>query len=92
MPESSSSDARIVQVQQQRALATPQPVNDWQILGETFETMGKVGLAMTVGFSVAAAFCKMVDSGRIKLPKASTLMQLVSTDEPKAKETSTQPG
>ena len=49
------------------------PVNDWQVLGETFETMGKVGLAMTVGFAVAGAFCKLVDGGHIKLPNLASL-------------------
>lgn len=82
MDEQNSSDTQIVH-SPQRALTTAAPVNDWQVLGETFETMGKVGLAMTVGFSVAAAFCKMVDSGRIKLPKPSTLMQLVTIDDTK---------
>ena len=68
-----------------RAMMAQQPPNDWQILGETFEAMGKVGLAMTVGFSVAAAFCKLVDSGRVKVPKASQLLQMVAMDEAQEK-------
>lgn len=59
---------------------------DWQVLGDTFEAMGKAGLAMTVGFSVAAVFCKMVDSGKIKLP--NMLAMLASAQRPERKEDS----
>ncbi len=55
------------------------PVNDWQILGETFESMGKVGLALTVGFSAAAVFCKAVDSGKLKVPSVMSLMAQANT-------------
>lgn len=61
--------------------ANHKPQTDWQILGDSFEAMGKVGLAMTVGFTVAAAFCKLIDSGRVKLPKAENLVQLVLDKE-----------
>jgi hypothetical protein len=62
--------------------AAPQPgqlwqkpaANDWQVLSETFETMGKVGLAMTVGFAAAGMFCKLVDSGHVKLPSVASLV------------------
>lgn len=50
------------------------PGEDWQVLGDTFEALGKAGLAMTVGFSVAAVFCKLVDTGRIKLPNLVDLL------------------
>lgn len=59
------------------------PEEDWQVLGDTFEALGKAGLAMTVGFSVAAVFCKMVDTGKIKLPNLVTLLAQ-SQGEPKA--------
>ena len=55
------------------------PANEWQILGETFESMGKVGLALTVGFSAAAVFCKAVDSGKLKVPSVMSLMAQAST-------------
>lgn len=52
-----------------RALATEAPpVNDWQALGTAFEGLTKAGLALTIGFSVAAVFCKMVDAGKVKTP------------------------
>ncbi len=50
------------------------PGQDWQVLGETFEAMGKAGLALTVGFLGASAFCKMVDSGKVKLPNVFNLI------------------
>jgi len=61
------------------------PAEDWQVLGDTFEALGKAGLAMTVGFSVAAVFCKLVDNGKIKLPNLISLMA-ASQAEPKAPE------
>jgi hypothetical protein len=68
-----------------RPLANQQNPNDWQVLGETFEAMGKVGLAMTVGFTVAAAFCKMVNSGKIKVPQASSLIQAIIAEDTSSK-------
>lgn len=59
------------------------PANDWQILGETFESMGKVGLALTVGFSAAAVFCKAVDSGKLKVPSVMSLMAQANTSSEK---------
>ncbi len=65
--------------------AVRKPEEDWQVLGDTFEALGKAGLAMTVGFSVAAVFCKLVDTGKIKLPNLITLMA-ASQQEPKVPE------
>lgn len=65
-----------------RAVVYRDPAEDWQVLGDTFEALGKAGLAITVGFSVAAAFCKMVDSGKIKLP--NVLGMLVTAQEQEA--------
>jgi hypothetical protein len=50
------------------ATEAPPCLNDWQALGTTFEGMTKAGLALTIGFSVAAAFCRLVDTGKIKIP------------------------
>ncbi len=58
---------------------------DWQILGETFEAMGKAGLALTVGFSVAAAFCKMMDSGKLQLPDFISLLSQPERTDAKPK-------
>lgn len=41
---------------------------EWQAMGEVFEGMSKVGLALTVGFTVAAAFCRLVESGGARVP------------------------
>lgn len=38
------------------------PVDDWASMGQAFEGLCKAGLALTVGFSVAAAFCRMMDA------------------------------
>ena len=81
MDTQESQDGQLVRAPA-RPLANQQNPNDWQVLGETFEAMGKVGLAMTVGFTVAAAFCKMVNSGKIKVPQASSLIQAIITEEP----------
>jgi hypothetical protein len=42
--------------------------NDWEVMGEAFEGLCKTGLALTVGFSVAAAFCKMMDQKKADIP------------------------
>lgn len=44
------------------------PLDDWAALGKAFEGMCKAGLALTVGFSVAAAFCKMMDAKDVNIP------------------------
>ncbi len=46
----------------------------WGELGEGFEALGRVGLAMAVGFSAAGVFCKAVEQGRIKLPSMASLL------------------
>lgn len=44
------------------------PLDDWAAMGKAFEGMCKAGLALTVGFSVAAAFCKMMDAKNVNIP------------------------
>lgn len=44
------------------------PIDDWAAMGKAFEGMCKAGLALTVGFSVAAAFCKMMDAKNVNIP------------------------
>jgi hypothetical protein len=46
----------------------------WNEIGESFETLGKVGLAVAVGFSAAGLFCRLADQGRIRVPSLSTLL------------------
>ncbi|NDD30564.1 MAG: hypothetical protein EB084_20075 [Proteobacteria bacterium] len=43
-------------------------LDDWAAMGKAFEGMCKAGLALTVGFSVAAAFCKMMDAKNVNIP------------------------
>jgi hypothetical protein len=61
----------------ERALTRPsddrlpvQPIqfDDWGEMGKAFDGMCKAGLALAVGFSVAAAFCKMMDNKNVNLP------------------------
>ena len=48
--------------------------SDWDEIGEAFETMGKIGLAMTVGFTAAALFCRWADQKKLK---ASSVKQVI---------------
>lgn len=54
-----------------QGLAMPTPQEEWQALGVAFEGLAKVGIALTVGFGVAATFCKLMESGKMKLPTGS---------------------
>lgn len=49
-------------------LAPRAQANEWESMGEAFEGLCKTGLALTVGFSVAAAFCKMMDQKKLDIP------------------------
>lgn len=44
------------------------PIDDWEAMGKAFEGLCKAGLALTVGFSVAAAFCKMMEAKNVNIP------------------------
>lgn len=46
----------------------------WDEIGDAFETMGKVGLAMAVGMSAAGLFCRLAQQGKIKVPTLSSLV------------------
>lgn len=46
----------------------------WNDLAEGFETMGKVGLAVAIGFSAAGIFCRLADQGKVKVPTLSSLV------------------
>jgi hypothetical protein len=48
--------------------AQEMPMDDWAAMGKAFEGLCKAGLALTVGFSVAAAFCKMMDAKNVNIP------------------------
>jgi hypothetical protein len=49
-------------------------VDDWEVLGDTFEAMGKVGLALTVGFTAAAVFCRWAERRKLKAPSLKEVL------------------
>ena len=53
----------------------------WDEIGDAFETMGKVGLALAVGMSAAGLFCRLAQQGKIKVPTLSSLV--VNRTQPK---------
>jgi hypothetical protein len=55
------------------ALVQSRPAT-WDEIGDAFETMGKVGLAMAVGLSAAGLFCRLAQQGKIKVPTVSSLV------------------
>lgn len=54
----------------------------WSDIGESFETLGKVGLAMAVGFSAAGLFCRLAEQGKVRVPSLSTLVLANGRPEP----------
>jgi hypothetical protein len=46
----------------------------WNEIGEGFETLGKVGLAMAIGFSAAGLFCRLAEQGKVRVPSLSGLV------------------
>lgn len=58
----------------------------WNELAESFETIGKVGLAMAVGFSAAGLFCRLAEQGKVRIPGLAGIVlnsQLPSDPSPK---------
>lgn len=68
--------------QSSRALGHASP--SWCEIGESFETLGKVGLAVAVGFSAAGLFCRLADQGKIRIPALVNLL-LKQTPDTKLK-------
>ncbi|MEW6277505.1 MAG: hypothetical protein AB1758_02700 [Candidatus Eremiobacterota bacterium] len=68
------------------ALAPQRRPDDWQALGEAFEAMGKAGLALTIGFTVAATVCKLAQQGRLKLPDLLSFLQPAEGEPPRRQE------
>ena len=57
----SSSDPTLARPPESSVVAPQaEPLDDWATMGQTFDGLCKAGLALTVGFSVAAAFCRMM--------------------------------
>lgn len=54
------------------------PADDWRAIGEAFETMGKVGLAMTVGFTAAAFFCRWAEQRKLKTSSVKQVLEQLS--------------
>lgn len=46
----------------------------WSDIGESFETLGKVGLALAVGMSAAGLFCRLAEQGKVRVPTLSNLV------------------
>ncbi len=46
----------------------------WNDIGDAFETMGKVGLAMAIGMSAAGLFCRLAEQGKVKVPTLTGLL------------------
>lgn len=54
---------------------TPGRPSEWEAIGEAMETMGKIGLAMTVGFTAAALFCRWADQKRLKTSAVKQVLE-----------------
>ena len=46
----------------------------WGEIAESFEVLGKVGLALAVGMSTAGLFCRLAEQGKVRIPTLSTLV------------------
>lgn len=57
------------------------PPPTWDEIGDSFDTMGKVGLAMAIGFSAAGVFCRLAGQGKVRVPNLVGLM--TARPEPK---------
>lgn len=77
--DSSGSDLteRPVQLPSSERVTPP----TWDEIGEGFETLGKVGLAMAVGFSAAGLFCRLAQQGKVKVPSISALLSTPPTEK-----------
>lgn len=60
----------------------------WGEVGDTFESMGKVGMALAIGLSAAGLFCRLADQGKIRVPNLAgmILSREPETDEKRKKE------
>lgn len=78
----------IVKNQSALAQGSDKPaVPTWNDIGEGFEIMGKVGLAMAVGFSAAGLFCRLAETGKVRVPSLSSLV----VNNPQGKPTPSNP-
>lgn len=50
------------------------PAPSWSEIGESFETLGKVGLAMAIGFSAAGLFCRLAEQGKVRVPSLTSMV------------------
>ncbi len=46
----------------------------WNDIGDGFETLSKIGLALAVGMSAAGLFCRLADQGKVRVPTFSGLV------------------
>lgn len=54
----------------------------WNEIGDSFETLGKVGLALAVGLSAAGLFCRLAEQGKVRLPSWNQLLIPREEEEP----------
>ena len=54
--------------------SVPRETVTWDDIGDGFELLGKVGLALAVGMSAAGLFCRLAEQGKVKIPTLSGLM------------------
>ncbi len=59
---------------QERLPARRVPPPTWDEIGDSFETLGKVGLAMAIGFSAAGLFCRLAEQGKVRVPSLSGML------------------
>ncbi len=77
-PKSQKDEPQVSQPPEARPPSPP----TWKELSDGFEALGRVGLAMAVGFSAAGAFCRLVDKKAIRLPSVSSLLLSASAERP----------
>lgn len=46
----------------------------WKEIGDSFDSMSKIGLALAIGLSAAGLFCRLADQGKVRVPNISSVM------------------
>ncbi|HIB67660.1 MAG TPA: hypothetical protein EYO33_21810 [Phycisphaerales bacterium] len=46
----------------------------WGEVGDTFESMGKIGFALAIGLSAAGIFCRLADQGKVRVPNLAGMI------------------
>ena len=67
----------------------PQKPVTWNEIGEGFEVLGKISLALALGLSAAGLFCRLAEQGKVRVPSLSAMMLQQGQSQGKAKQSST---